>query len=281
MRKKVKKIIEFIVVFYVFSLVFLVFFQRNLMYFPYGSELQEPSLSGIEDYQIVTVRTELGHNVKGWYKAPQNGQSDVVIFFHGNGTINGPWYEKLRVFMRDGYGAFYAEYPGYAGNEGEPTEKNIYSSARAYIDWLTNEASVVGENIILYGESLGTGVAVQMATEYEVKAVILESPFTSTADVAKRKYFMYPVDFVMLDQYRSEDKINDVDEPLLIIHGDADDIVPYVFGQRLFDAADKDNKYFYTVQGHGHQNSFTVDAYAKMLEFLRGLENSDSINGQE
>ncbi len=254
---------------YFISLAFLYFYQRNMLYFP-DTARPDPAGWGVHDYVPVETKTTDNLTLNAWYFPPEKAGAPVVVLFHGNGSHFAARVFKAPTFMDEGMGFLLAEYRGYGGNPGKPTEEGLYKDARAYIKWLDERQGIKAEQIILYGESLGSGVAVQMATEYDVKAVILESPFSSAPDIAKQSYFFVPVDLLMKDQYRNSDKIGMVKAPVIIIHGEKDRIIPIKFARKLFDAANEP-KTFVTVPGAGHNDLYNHGAPLHIQEFLRNI----------
>jgi fermentation-respiration switch protein FrsA (DUF1100 family) len=249
-------------------------FQRNLMYFPDVS-LADIARSVYPGGVAVNVTTADGLTLAGWYWPPPQPRAPVVVVFHGNAGHHGHRTDKAVAFTQPGFGVFIAGYRGYGGNPGSPTEQGLYSDARAALDWLQAQG-VAGGQIVLYGESLGSGVAVQMATERKVAAVVLESPYTSVADVAAERYPFVPVRPLTLDRYDSLSKIERINAPLLIIHGERDTVVPVKYGRRLFDAAREPKKAVFFPNAQ-HNDIFAAEAVRTVLQFLRedaGLSRS-------
>jgi hypothetical protein len=184
---------------------------------------------------------------------------------------------KLQHYRDAGYGLLLAEYRGYGGNPGLPTEEGLYNDARAFLQWLRMEKGVEPSDTVLYGESLGTGVAVQMAAEAGAKevpyrALILEAPFSAAVDLARETYPFLPVNLLMRDQFKSREKIGNIHTPLLILHGNKDEVVPLQSGQALFEAA-HNPKTFIVIDGGTHHNLYSHGAASSVLEFLGGLRN--------
>jgi len=274
-KKAMNEILIGIVIFYCLVLGYMYFNQRAMLYFPASSK---PSYSvlGITAPEIVNISPEPSLTIEGWYWPPAKEGNETIVFFHGNGQAYQYWMDKLKLFRNAGFGTLHAEYRGYAGNAGQPTEQGLYADARAYIKWLEEHKNTKPENIILYGESLGTGVVVQMATEFPVKAIILESPYTSTAELGQSKYPIFPVMWLMKDQYRSIDKIAGLSMPKLIVHGELDQIIPIRFGRELYEKADEP-KDFIEIKGAGHNDLYDHAAPLHVMQFLStiaGGENS-------
>jgi fermentation-respiration switch protein FrsA (DUF1100 family) len=143
-------------------------------------------------------------------------------------------------------------YRGYSGSTGTPTETGLHTDARAAYNWVVQ--SYEASRLVAYGESLGTGVAVRLAGEQPLAGLILDAPCTSTADVASLIYWYVPVSWLMLDQFRSFDIIQEVKAPILILHGTDDRTIPFAFGERLYAAA-PEPKRFIRIEGGSHSKN--------------------------
>ena len=199
--------------------------------------------------------------------APAPSNRPTVALFHGNGgSLRGERY-RLKHFKDAGLGVLLLAYRGYSGNGGSPSEQGLYADARAALDWL-QASGVDGRAIVLYGISLGSGVATKMAAEREVGAVVLESPYTSTVDVAAWRFPIVPVSWLMKDRFESLARIGSITEPVLVMHGDADFVVPQRFGKQLFDAANEPKQGFWP-HGVGHNDVFDNGGFDMALEFIR------------
>ncbi|MBL1148506.1 MAG: alpha/beta hydrolase [Proteobacteria bacterium] len=222
------------------------------MYSPATSAPALPA-HAIDGIRAVTLTTKDNLALLAWYIPPQDNKP-VLVFFHGNAGHLGYRAGKAQTLQRAaGTGMLMLSYRGYAGNPGKPTEQGFYKDGRAAMHFLQDELHIPPEKIFIYGESIGTGVAVQMATEFKAAGLILEAPFTGAASVAKSIYFMIPIDLLLKDRYDNIDKIGHLDMPLLIIHGTDDNIVPQTEGGRLYNAAPQP-KAFASIDGGGHNN---------------------------
>ncbi|NCU53339.1 MAG: alpha/beta hydrolase, partial [Candidatus Fonsibacter lacus] len=158
---------------------------------------------------------------------------------------------------------------GFSGNKGSPTEQGLYSDARSAVEWL--EKNNISKNkIILYGESLGTGVAVEVAQNQNFAGIILESPYTSIVDAAKIYYPYLPVDLILKDKYLSLKKIKNIKSPILIMHGGADIIIPIAMGKKLFDEV-KVKKYGYFPQFDRHMMTYNSELKLELQKFIKTL----------
>ncbi len=278
MYKKYKKIIDntiIILLFYCGFLAFLYFNQRNMMYFP-GDARPTAEVLGIDAPEIVVIEPQPGLKIEGWYWPPKAPQQDVVLYFHGNAQDYPHWMAKISALREAGYGALLAEYRGYGGNPGAPTEDGLLADAQGYVSYLNNNLNIKSENIVLYGESLGTGVAVSVASTHPVKAVILESAYTSTADIAADLYFLFPVRLLMKDQFRSIERIAGVKSPILFIHASNDRTIPIYHARKLYEAAPGSKRFMEIGQG-GHNEIFLYGGMNHALLFLHDLENSGQL----
>jgi fermentation-respiration switch protein FrsA (DUF1100 family) len=268
-KKKILDVVLAIIIVYIASMAIMFINQRNLIYAP-SRECPQPAAYGVPDMNVMTVTTADKLTLTGWYEAPADPTKPVIILFHGNAGHIGYRGFKVHPFIAAGYGFLLAEYRGYGGNAGYPSEQGFYNDARAYIEALKVQG-VAPERIVLYGESLGTGVALQMALDYpEVHAIILESAYTSIADVCQREIFYMPVKWLVRDRFDSLKKIGKVKAPILIVHGVKDSLVPYAMGQSLFAAA-KGPKDMVSIPEGGHNDLYDYHAGEKILGFLRSL----------
>jgi fermentation-respiration switch protein FrsA (DUF1100 family) len=242
--------------------------QRNLLYFPSHSyvtpreALADPALTEFP------VRTADGIALKGWY-APATTKPLTLVYFHGNADDLESAAPVAAIYIRAGYGVLIAEYRGYSGLPGSPTEAGLYADARAYVSALI--ASGVQENsIVLFGRSLGTGVAAQMAAEFHAGGLILLSPYRSIPEVAKSHFWFLPVDLLMKDRFDTAGKIKSITVPLLIANGGQDQVIPPSQGRDLFAMASEPKQFYFAVPA-GHNDMFGYGFTAASVEWLDGL----------
>lgn len=251
---------------YVFCLIMAYSFQRHLLYWP--SQGHSQTAPG---YQRLTTTTEDGLSLVGWFSPPAPKFS-TLLFFHGNAesAILPARLDKIENYKRLGYGIYIASYRGWDGNPGRPTEQGLYMDARAAIIAL-GKLGIAPQNLILNGESLGTGVAVQMATEFPVEALILENPYTSIAATAQYHYKILPVYWLVKDRYDSLAKISHILAPMLLLNAQNDSTVPPAMGQAL---AMKNPTWAKTVvvAGAKHTNIYEHGAFAAIEVFLKSLK---------
>lgn len=266
MKKAAMNIVLGIGVLYIGVCGFLYIYQRNLMYFPGGPR---PALTAETPPEFLITHPETGLQLEGLYW-PAKADRPTIVFFHGNGQAYQYWVDKLASYRQKGYGVLFTDYRGYGGQPGKPTEQGIYADARSFITALEEQKNIKPQNMIFYGESLGTGVAVQMATETAPMAVILENAYSATSDVAKGRYKIFPVELLMKDQYRSIDKIGALSMPKLLVHGQKDQVIPIRYGRRLYEAA-AEPKEFKVIANAGHNNVYDHGAGLHILSFLSSI----------
>ncbi len=248
------------------TLVGIMFFgQRKLMYHG-GAAVPTPAEYGVPDMRPVRLATADGLELLAWHRAPTDEALPTIVYYHGNAGHIGHRGDKVRPYLDAGFGVLLVSYRGYGGNPGSPTEEGLYHDGRAALSFL-EDAGVPPSRTVMYGESLGSGVAVQMATEQRVAAVVLEAPFTSAADVAQHIYWFVPARYLVLDRFESQSKIDRIGVPLLIIHGERDRVISVVFGRALLAAArePKEAKFF---PAAGHNDLYSHGAAQSVIEFI-------------
>ena len=243
-------------------------FQRNLMYHP-GKNLGSPMNSGLQEMVAVNLVNDEGQKVVSWYKSASTNKP-TLVYFHGNAGNIGDRHNKVRSFLDHGIGVMLVGYRGYGNNPGKPTEQGLYTDATLALDFLSR-TGITPDHWILYGESLGTAVAVEMAqrisTTSPVAAVVLEAPFSSAVAAGKSHYPWLPVGILLKDRYDSISKIKSINAPLMIFHGTSDRVVPAKLGQKLFAAAIAP-KTDHWINGASHNDLFDHGGDVLTLEFI-------------
>ena len=246
------------------GLVGIMFFaQRALMYFP-DNFRTAPVDANFPQAQEVTLRSADGTELIAWQVPPKEGKP-VVIYFHGNG---GSLQHRVRRFLpliADGTGLLALSYRGFGGSKGSPSEAGLIEDGQAAYDFARKQYP--DAKLVLWGESLGTGVAVAIAAKNEVAALVLEAPYTSTADIAFATYPFIPVRLLMKDQFRSDERIGQVKAPLLILHGAQDRIIPVSYGERLYALANEPKHFVRFARGE-HENLDQFGALQAVRDFL-------------
>lgn len=245
----------FAITLYLIVLVIFFLTQRKLLYFPTHSYISPAEAHANRAFTEIPVKTQDGIELQGWY-APATSRPCTIVFFHGNGDRLSTAAEVAEPYITAGYGFLLAEYRGYSGLPGAPTESGLYNDARAYLQSLKNHG-VDSRNIVLYGHSLGTGVAVQMASENRTAGLMLLAPYLSIPKVAQIHFPFFPSSILALDRFNNEIKIKQIHSPLLIGNGSEDAIVPPSQGEKLYSLANEP-KEFHVLPGFGHNDAFNV-----------------------
>jgi uncharacterized protein len=239
--------------------------QRSLMYFP-DTEHTTPAQAGLPEAEEVPLTTSDGTHITAWSVAAQEN-TPVIVYFHGNGGSLRLRAARFKKLVGAGIGLVALEYRGFGGNPGSPTERGLIDDGEAAYAFAA--AHYPTKQIVLWGESIGSGVAVAIAAEKPAGRVILEAPFTSTAAVASLRYWYMPVRLLMKDQFRSDQKIGKITAPLLILHGVNDQVVPYAMGERMFELANQPKHIVRFLDG-GHENLDANGALVAVARFLAG-----------
>jgi fermentation-respiration switch protein FrsA (DUF1100 family) len=237
-----------------FAVVFVVWLgQRKLLYVT-DSRRSPPIEAGLAGVVERILPTPDGEHLVAWQAKAKPGHK-TILYFHGNSGTLAMRAERVRMFVKDGFGFFIMAYRGYSGSSGKPSEKlNEVDALMAY-DLLRREG-LAGKDIILLGESLGSGVAVKVAAQRPVAGVVLDAPFTSITDLAAAIYPLLPVRQLILDPYESDRLIGKINAPLLILHGALDRVVPSKMGRKLFTLA-KEPKQFELFPSGNHSDLFS------------------------
>ena len=262
------KLIIFVILGVLLTLGAVRYLERSSIFFPMKDLTSDPSLVGLE-YEDIYFTTSDGRKLNGWF-IPAEGAEYTLILCHGNAGNIGHRLEKLRILHDLDLNVFIFDYRGYGRSEGVPSESGLYKDAEAAYDHVTQKLNVPKGVIILYGESIGSGVVIDLATKEKVGAIITEEAFTSVKDMARMAYPFLP-SFIYSTKLDSLSKIKDISYPILIIHSTEDEIVPYDHGQRLYGAAGEP-KTFLKLRG-GHNTAF-LDSRKKYSEGIKNfIEN--------
>ena len=245
---------------------------RHFVFFPERRLDGTPADVGL-DFEDVFFTASDGVGLHGWFFP---GESETtLLWFHGNaGNISHRISNMVLLRRQLGVSVFIFDYRGYGRSEGTVSEQGTYLDAEAALDYLRSRRDVdVAQNLVFYGRSLGAGVAVEMATRHPARAIILETPFTSIPAMGKTAYPYLPVGLLVRfirSRYDSLSKITSVRSPVMVLHGDRDEIVPLELAEELFDAANEPKR-FYTIEGAGHNDTHLMggpayyDAIARFL----------------
>ncbi len=270
-----KTMISFVVVFaglYLALAGFMYVSQRSLQYFPQQSVragFEDPGKFGLDGFSAASIKTGDGETLRAWLALPPKPDAPLILYLHGNAGTLGDRAERFGVFHREGFGVLVLSWRGYGGSTGSPSETGFVEDGRAAMKFL-HQNGIPASRVVLFGESLGSGVATQLAANPDTGplAVVLEAPFTSAADVARTRYWFLPVGLLMKDQYRSIEFAPKVTAPVFVFHGTADKVVPFAQGKRL-SAAFAGPKEFLSMQGNGHIDPLTEVSWGAIKDFLK------------
>lgn len=258
---------------YVLVVVFMLVMENSLIYFPsvYPDGFWNPPGLSFED---AWFEAPDGTKLHGWY-VPHPHPRAVVLVAHGNAGNLSHRYELLESLAELGVSAMIFDYRGYGRSAGSPSEAGILADARAARRWLAERAGTSERQIVLMGESLGGGVMVDLAAKDGARALILENTFTSLPEVAAYHYPWLPVKTFMRTRLNAAAQIAGYHGPLLQFHGDADTIIPFALGRRLFEAAGEP-KQFVVIAGGDHNDPRTPQWFAALDEFFTRLNAADA-----
>ena len=255
-----------LLILYIFVIIFLFFYQRKLLYHPSENNyLDENSLN----HQIEKKFIQSDNKLVSWY-FKKNSNFKTILFFHGNaGKLDNRVY-KLNELSKLDINYLIIAYRGFSGNKGYPTEEGLYEDAKFSKNWL-NQNGIKDKDIILYGESLGTAVAVDLASKFKFSGIILESPFTSMTKLAQKYYPIFPIKIILKDKYDTLSKIKKINSPILVLHGQMDTIVPFSMGVEIFENANNPkSKYF--IKNDDHMMEFDQNLVFAIDKFIKDLK---------
>jgi uncharacterized protein len=249
---------------YVCGLVVLFFAQRAFLFPAPTTARTTPRQVGFPEAEEHFLATADGEKIIAWHVPAKSGHS-VVLYFHGNGDYLAGFFGRFRRLISDGTGIVAVSYRGYAGSSGQPSEEGLMQDAAVAYAFTTARYSA--DKIVVWGFSLGTGVAVALAAEQPVRRLILQAPYTSIVDVAAPAFWFAPVRLLMRDQFRSDLRIGQVKVPLLVMHGVRDPTIPIALGERLFAMANEPKQFVrFPEGGHNDLDNFgAVDAARRFI----------------
>ncbi len=261
------KLIIGILLIYASVLILLFIFQRNLMYQPdennyFGDKLEV-------DIIKVKIKTLDNIDLLGWFHKKDLKRFKTIVYFHGNAGKLENRIHKLNHFKDMGVNFLIIAWRGFSGNDGKPSEEGLYRDGNSAIIWLKS-LGLSEEDIIIYGESLGTGVATEIAQNNNFAGLVLETPFTSMIEAAKNFYPYIPVGLILKDKYKNDIKIKNINIPVLVMHGEADQIVPFWMGEKIYEMANEP-KYSYFTKYDDHMMEFDKNLVLALNRFIKSL----------
>jgi hypothetical protein len=248
--------------------------QRRLMYFPDRTRTP-PAAIGLASVEELEIPAPDGVHVVAWHGRARPG-APTILYFHGNGGSLAARTPRIERFMAEGWGVFMMTYRGYGGSTGSPTEiDNVADAKRAYDTLIARGTDA--RAIILYGESLGTGVATQVALDKPAAGLILDAPYTSTVDVAAQRFPFLPVRPFLIDRYDTASRIARVRMPVLVLHGARDGVIPVTMGREIARLASEPKRYVEFPSG-GHSDLYLApnDALTAVRNWVRTLPTPTS-----
>jgi len=250
------------------ALVFML--QPRLIYFPDTVIAVTPQAYGLV-YEDVRIRTDDGETLAAWLiqsPAPRG----TVMLFHGNAGNISHRIEYAKMFHGLGYSTLLVDYRGYGASSGSPSEEGTYRDAEASWRWLIETRGVKPSDIVIFGESLGGGIATWLAAKHMPHALVLASTFTSATDLASQIYPFLPVRLISRYRYESLERVSKISVPVFVAHSPQDEIIPYAHGRRLFDAAREPKTFLEMRGGHNEGFVFAREEWVKALRvFLDGV----------
>lgn len=266
-KKSIVRVVRFVVIAYLLIVVAFVFFENSLLFFP--SRYPQGDWELPSDVQDAWFNSADGTKLHGWYIESEPGRP-VVLFCHGNAGNIAVRRHLMPLFAEMKVTALMFDYRGYGRSEGSPSGPGILADARAARAWLAKRANVPEDQVVLWGESIGGAVAIDLASD-GARGLIVENTFHSLPEVAKHHFPWLPIKLCMRNRFESGEKIGNYRGPLLQFHGDADEIVPYSQGQKLFQRANQP-KEFVTVAGANHNDPRTTSTLTAIGRFLGELD---------
>ncbi len=236
-----------LILIYVVITVIVYFYQRKLIYHPFSPQITGEGL--VHNFETINFKTSDNFVLKGWFHL-KNSNKKTILFLHGNAGNLDNRIDKLNSLGSMEINFLIIAWRGYSGNLGSPSEVGLYKDALGAIKWL-NEKGISNDQIVLYGESLGTAIATEVGQNKNFAGIILEAPFTSMVDMGQKIYPIFPVRFLLKDKYESKNKIKNLKSPILVLHGRKDKIVPFYMGEKIFEMANNPKfKYFTDLDDH-------------------------------
>lgn len=251
----------------------LYFMQPAFLYHPVREVNYNPGDIGLA-YEKIAFKSSDSLKLSGWW-VPAEKARHTILFCHGNGGNIAHRLDSINIFNELGLNCFIFDYRGYGNSQGKPSEEGTYLDARAAYQWVTETRGIRPENVILFGRSLGGAVAANLAAQVQARGLILESTFTSYPDMGSKFYPYMPVRLFAAFSYKTIDSVRNINVPLLVIHSRTDELVPFEFGLRLYDAANEPKEFLEIFGCHNDGFLFTGDAYTQGLSaWLEALEEA-------
>jgi fermentation-respiration switch protein FrsA (DUF1100 family) len=254
-------------------MIVLLALENSFVYHPTRDteDWQAPPNPRVQDVELHTAD---GTRIHAWWCPPEKWEpaQGALLYCHGNaGNLSHRGEGITRWQQQLGQAVLIFDYPGYGRSAGRPSEASCYAAAEAAYDWVTQTQHVPAERLLLYGGSLGGGVAIELASHHPYRALVVVSTFTSIPDMAQKQFPWLPARWLVRNRFDSLAKIGRCRRPLFVAHGTADSMIPFAMGRQLFAAADEP-KAFFAMDGHDHNHAPGPGFYAALREFLAKAE---------
>ena len=237
--------------------------QTRLIYFPTGDYRGTPADVGLE-FEELTLEASDGVVIAAWF-VPQPQAKATVLFCHGNAGNISDRLHSIHVLHELGYSVLIFDYRGFGRSTGSPSENGTYLDADAAWRWLIETRGEPAERVVVFGRSLGGAVAIELAGRHPPAALVVESTFTSLADIGRHHYRLLPVRLLLRHRYESIDKVSKITCPKLFLHGTDDRLIPLANGCRLYEAAAPPKQFIETPGGHNTGGFTHTSAYAQRM----------------
>lgn len=269
MGYKLIMILIFIISVFLFMVGYLRYYEKKNIYFPQKKIYAYPDSINLT-FREVFFTTADGVRLNAWFIP--GSSSLTLLFFHGNAGNIGDRLGIISLFYELGCSIFIPDYRGYGKSESEPTEEGLYLDAQAAFNYLRQELGISGDSIIIYGKSLGSAPAIDLASRVKAKALVCDSAFSNAKDMARIIFPFFPAGYFLKVKFDSLSKIEKVDCPKLFIHSKEDEIIPFYLGRRLYRRA-KQPKFFCILKGSHNEAIFEdrenfVKCFKNFLNFL-------------
>jgi uncharacterized protein len=258
------------------AIVALVFwFQPQLVYFPTkGSYTITPQARGLA-FETIKLRTEDGEQLAAWWIPAPADAHGTMLLFHGNAGNISHRIDYAKMFYGLGYNTLLVDYRGFGESSGVPSEQGTYRDAAASWQWLTQTRGIKASDIVIFGESLGGGVATWLAAEHVTRGLILASTFTSISDLAAKVYPWLPVRWISRIHYNNLANLAKIRAPLLVAHSPDDELIPYAHGKVLYAAANGPKAFLQLSGGHNEGFVFAREDWVRAVQvFLKQYEGN-------
>jgi fermentation-respiration switch protein FrsA (DUF1100 family) len=263
-----------IFLFIIFFMIFYTKIENFFVFYPQASFDSTPEELRL-NYRDIYFSSEDGTALHGWF-FPLKTKEPVILFCHGNAGNISHRLDNIRLFLERNLQVFLFDYRGYGKSSGSPSEEGIYQDGRAAYDYLVHQEHIPPDNVVLFGRSLGAAVAIDLALRRDIRAIIIESAFTSMKDMAGTLFLFNLFSSVLPANYNNLGKIGHIKVPKLIVHGEEDNLVPFRMGRDLFEKAN-DPKSFFPIRGAGHNDTYMMggDLYFRaIVNFIKDSKSS-------